>query len=69
LPAAELSPHRRDNLRFEIIESVCAELGGETAAVLSELSHRVPAWHYVQIRGKLSPELVAYGHMEDPDGL
>ncbi len=52
-----------------LIDVVCAELGGKTAARLSDLSHKEPSWHYATMREKLSPELIAYGHKEDPDGL
>lgn len=52
-----------------VIDVVCKELGGKTAKVLSDLSHQEPAWHYAEIMEKLSPELIAYGHAEDPDGL
>ena len=52
-----------------LIETVCKELGRKTAKVLSALSHKEPAWHYAGMMDKLSPELIAYGHAEDPDGL
>ena len=52
-----------------LIDAVCAELGRKTAAALSDLSHKEPSWHYAAMREKLSPELIAYGHKEDPDGL
>jgi len=71
----ELKSHRQPNLSVfspeecEIVESVCAELGRKTASALSQLSHNEPAWHYAKMRGKLSPELVAYGQQEDSDGL
>ena len=54
---------------LSLINEVCRELGRKTAAVLSDMSHDEPAWHYAGIMGKLSPELMAYGHTEDPDGL
>ncbi len=52
-----------------LIDAVCKELGRKTAKVLSDLSHKEPAWHYAGMMDKLSPELIAYGHEEDPDGL
>ena len=54
---------------LSLINEVCAELGGKSAAVLSNLSHSEPAWHYAEFRQKLSRELIAYGHEEDPTGL
>jgi len=53
----------------DLIDSVCSELGRKSAVELSELSHQEPAWHYAEILGKLSPELIAYGVKEDADGL
>ena len=53
----------------ELIDSVCAELGRKSAVALSELSHQEPSWHYAEMMGKLSPELIAYGVKEDADGL
>ncbi|MEO5957612.1 MAG: Panacea domain-containing protein [Opitutaceae bacterium] len=53
----------------ELIEEVCAELGRKSAVALSELSHQELAWHYAEMMGKLSPELIAYGVKEDADGL
>jgi uncharacterized phage-associated protein len=52
-----------------LIDAVCGELGRKSAVALSELSHKEPSWHYATMREKLSPELIAYGHKEDPDGL
>ena len=52
-----------------LIDAVCKELGRKTAKMLSDLSHKEPAWHYAGMMEKLSPELIAYGHAEDPDGL
>lgn len=52
-----------------LIDCVCDELGGKSASVLSDLSHKEPAWHYAELMAKLSPELIAYGQSEDPDGL
>jgi len=52
-----------------LIDAVCAELGRKSAVALSELSHREPSWHYADMLGKLSPELIAYGAKEDADGL
>lgn len=54
---------------MELIQVVCREFGGKSAKVLSDLSHREPAWHYAEMREKLSPELMAYGIEEDPDEL
>lgn len=53
----------------ELIDAVCTELGRKTAAALSELSHKEPSWHYAVLMDKLSPELIAYGHREDAEGL
>ena len=53
----------------EIIDAVCTELGRKSAVALSDLSHQEPAWHYAEMMGKLSPELIAYGVKEDVDGL
>lgn len=52
-----------------LIHKVCTELGRKSAAALSHMSHEEPSWHYAPMLGKLSPELIAYGHAEDPDGL
>lgn len=54
---------------LSLIEAVCTELGGKSATALSDMSHREPAWHYAGIMSNLSPELMAYGCEEDPDGL
>lgn len=54
---------------IKLIEAVCGELGQKTAAVLSELSHKEPSWHYAEMMQKLSPELIAYGREEESDGL
>ncbi|MEO7412504.1 MAG: Panacea domain-containing protein [Opitutaceae bacterium] len=65
--AADLSvfsPEEKD-----LVDGVCAELGRKSAAALSDLSHQEPAWHYAEMMGKLSPELIAYGVKEDADGL
>ena len=53
----------------QVIESVCVELGRKSAAVLSDLSHKEPSWHYAKLMDKLSPELIAYGQKEDSEGL
>jgi uncharacterized phage-associated protein len=53
----------------QLIDSVCVELGRKSAAVLSDLSHKEPSWHYAGRMDKLSPQLIAYGHKEDSDGL
>lgn len=52
-----------------IIAQVLQQYGRQTAAYLSELSHREPAWHYAGDLQKLSPELMYYGVEEDPEGL
>jgi len=52
-----------------LIDEVCTELGRKTAVALSDLSHKEPSWHYAGMMDKLSPELIAYGHQEDADGL
>jgi len=52
-----------------LIDSACLELGHKSAAVLSDLSHKEPSWHYAKLMDKLSPELIAYGHKEDSEGL
>ena len=54
---------------LELIDAVCLDLGQMSATVLSDLSHKEPAWHYAVMREKLSPELMAYGCEEDADGL
>ena len=54
---------------MELVDAVCAELGRKSAVALSELSHREPSWHYAEMMGKLSPELIAYGAKEDAEGL
>jgi uncharacterized phage-associated protein len=53
----------------QLIDSVCIELGRKSATVLSDLSHKEPSWHYAKLMEKLSPELIAYGHKEDAEGL
>lgn len=53
----------------KFIDGVCDELGGKSASVLSARSHEEPSWHYAGLMDKLSPELIAYGAKEDPDGL
>lgn len=52
-----------------LIDEVCGELGRKSAVALSELRHQEPSWHYAEMMGKLTPELIAYGAKEDPDGL
>lgn len=54
---------------LEIMDSICAEFGGNWAITLSMLSHREPSWHYAESMNKLSPELMSYGCAEDPEGL
>ncbi len=63
----DLTVFAREELK--LINAVCTELGRTSAVALSELSHKEPAWHYAGMMDKLSPELIAYGHAEDPDGL
>jgi uncharacterized phage-associated protein len=58
-----------DKQELALIEAVCVELGRKSATILSDLSHLEPAWHYAGMMDKLSPELIAYGQAEDPDGL
>ena len=58
-----------DAQELQAIDRVCQRYGSQTATYLSELSHQEPAWHYAALRGKLSPELMAYGQAEDPDEL
>lgn len=52
-----------------LIDEVCSDLGRKTAVALSDLSHKEPSWHYAEMMGKLSPELIAYGCEEDSDWL
>jgi uncharacterized phage-associated protein len=52
-----------------VIDTVCGEFGRKTAYELSVLSHKEPSWHYATMQCKLSPELIAYGHQEDAEGL
>ncbi len=54
---------------LELVGRICREHGGKTAAYLSELSHREPAWHYAGHLDTLSPELMLYGAAEDPQDL
>lgn len=58
-----------EECELAIIDSVCRELGKKSAKMLSEMIHVEPAWHYATMQDKLSPELMAYGSAEDPDGL
>lgn len=52
-----------------IVEKVCHTMGMMTAKALSHASHFEPAWVYADDLGSLSPELMAYGAQEDPEGL
>ncbi len=52
-----------------IIIEVLQQYGRQTAAYLSELSHREPAWHYAGGFQKLSPSLMYYGVAENPLAL
>jgi len=65
--AADLTVFSSDELA--LIDGVCGEFGRKSALALSELSHQEPSWHYAEMMGKLTPELIAYGAKEDPDGL
>jgi hypothetical protein len=71
----EVQSSRKADLAFfskdekEVIDAVCGQLGHKSAVVLSDISHKEPAWHYAGIREKLSPELIAYGCEEDAEGL
>ena len=53
----------------QLVDSLCVELGRRSALDLSYFSHEEPSWHYAAMRDKLPPELIAYGHKEDPEGL
>jgi uncharacterized phage-associated protein len=65
--AADLSVFSSDERG--LVDAVCTELGSRTANALSILSHKEPSWHYATMQGALSPELIAYGHQEDSEGL
>jgi uncharacterized phage-associated protein len=65
--AADLSVFSKEER--DIIDKVCSEFGLKTASALSELSHKEPSWHYAKMMEKMAPELIAYGHQEDPDGM
>ena len=52
-----------------VIEEVCRELGRETAAHLSDISHLEPAWIDADQNEKLSSVLMHYGSSEDEEGL
>jgi len=54
---------------LKLIGRMCRTHGDKTAAYLSALSHREPAWHYAERLDKLSPELMLYGAAEDPEDL
>ena len=54
---------------LELIGRIFRTHGDKTAAWLSELSHREPAWHYAGHLDTLSPELMLYGAAEDAVGL
>lgn len=47
----------------KIIRQKCKD-GHQTAAYLSKLSHREPAWHYAQDLQKLSPSLTRLQQIE-----
>jgi len=68
LPLKE-APHAFDADESALIESVLVDLGESTAAYLSEVSHREPAWAIAELRAKLDPVLMLYGAKEDPEGL
>lgn len=65
--AAQADAFSPDEL--QAIARVCQQYGNKTATYLSELSHLEPAWHYAALRGKLAPELMAYGQAEDAEAL
>ena len=54
---------------LDLIGRICRAYGDKSAAYLSELSHREPAWHYAGQLAPLSPELMLYGAAEDPEDL
>lgn len=62
-----IAPFSEDELT--VIESVCIELGRETATNLSEISHLEPAWINADQKQKLSGVLMHYGSSEDEEGL
>ena len=68
---AAASPAKKvfSSAELELIGRICRAHGSKTAAYLSELSHREPAWHYAGHLDKLSPELMLYGAAEDPEDL
>ena len=51
------------------LTDICKQLGSKPASLLSEESHKEPAWFYAKTLGKLDPELMYYGVSEDPEGL
>jgi uncharacterized phage-associated protein len=69
VPACEADEHAFSAEERHLIDQVCRQLGGKTAAALSELSHQEPAWRYAGRLAKLEPELMLYGSSEDPEGL
>jgi len=54
---------------ISLIDKTCQNYGVRTAGYLSEVSHDEPAWHYAKMLNKLSPKLMFYGAVEDPEGL
>lgn len=54
---------------LKLIDAVCAGYGRKSAKQLSDVSHLEPAWHYAEMRDKLSAELMLYGGEEDAEGL
>lgn len=52
-----------------IVDQVVGRLGHLTAAELSQMSHREPAWREAEYLQKLDAELIPYGTEEDPTDL
>jgi uncharacterized phage-associated protein len=69
IPKKEPDRSLFDEVELEIIQRVCRKLGASTAAHLSNLSHKEPAWHYAASLQKLDPDLMLYGQCEDSEGL
>ncbi len=64
---ADMRPFRQEEL--EIVDRIAKKLGQVSAAELSSLSHKEPAWREAEYLAKLDPELIPYGTEEDPDEL
>ncbi|MEZ4828944.1 MAG: Panacea domain-containing protein [Bacteroidia bacterium] len=56
-------------VEIALIDKILQKYGQFTAAYLSELSHREPAWYFAESLQKLKPDLMLYGFEEDPEGL